>query len=264
VRPIVAALFAPVAALAAISALGTAELATPVQARAEVPARPIAGPPPGAIPIAFWNNQLLYCSIICPYMIQGLVEVPLAVLGTPGVYADAVESTQSVPRSQGIAAASVTGPANAAMTGMIVNDLTLVLPRAQNTLEVAVVEAMKVADVATDPTRADRQGAVGAAFDTGRTRIVDALDQPVRATPPQAAVPATAAQSQAIAAIEAGSALLFQAPEWLLLGAIEIADAAATEMAAGGDVDAALAAGNPQSSEAVIRAADAWRLATGK
>ncbi|NED64721.1 hypothetical protein G3I15_27725, partial [Streptomyces sp. SID10244] len=93
-----------------------------------------------------------------------------------GVFAAAQEQTGSADRATGIAAASITRPANSAMTGIIDNDLNLVLPRAQNALEVAVVEGLTVADTVRSGAP---PGAVGKAVDTGRAKIVDALNAPI-------------------------------------------------------------------------------------
>ncbi|HEY9314055.1 hypothetical protein [Williamsia sp.] len=203
----------------------------------------------GEIPATIIRNQFLYCSIICPYLVQGVTTVPLAAIQSPGVFVSAYSATGSAPRSVGIAAHSVTHPAHAAMTGIIVNDLALVLPRAQNALAVAVVEAMKTAG--------------GQDIDIGRTRILDALNQPVTPNPPSTAITTTESQVAAVDGINTASAVLFQAPELLLLGGTETAEAAATELATTGDVEAARAVGDAHATYWVDQAASVITQATG-
>lgn len=188
----------------------------------------------GEIPATVIRNQVLYCSLICPYLIKGVTTVPIAALGSPGVFVAAYATTGSVPRSTGIAAHSVSKPAHSAMTGIIVNDLTLVLPRAQNALTVAVVEGMKTAG--------------GQDIDTGRARVLEALDQPITPNPPSTAIVTTEQQAAAVDGIETASAVLFQAPELLLLGATETANASADVLAMTGDVNAALATGDAHAT----------------
>ena len=195
----------------------------------------------GEIPAAVIRNQFLYCGLICPYLIDGVTAVPIATAGSPGVFAAAYESTGSVPSSIGVATHSVTEPAHAAMTGIIVNDLTLVLPRAQNALTVAVVEAMKTAD--------------GQDLDTGRTRVLEALDQPITPNPPSTAIVTTEQQAAAVDGINTASAVLFGAPELLLLGTTETANASAGALATTGDIAAAAATGQAHAAYWVDRAA---------
>lgn len=237
------------AGLVVIAALSApALLAAPASAQ-PTPGMPagVSGqpaPPPGAIAWAIARNQLTYCSLICPHIVDGLVEVPVALVRAPGVYAQARALTGSADRALGIASASVTAPARSAMTGIIDNDLQIVLPRAQNALEVAVVEVLTVNDTlqAGAPPSVVRR-----AVDDGRIAILDALNAPVVADPPQIARPSTPAQIAAVDAIEVGSAVLFQAPEIVMAGATESADIAAGHLAVHGDPLAARRAGTRPS-----------------
>ncbi|MGV9709943.1 hypothetical protein ACWDTI_04690 [Gordonia sp. NPDC003424] len=207
---------------------------------ASSPAAPRPAPPPGALVTAFVANQFTYCSLICPHMLDFVVQVPIALVQSPGVYVAARTQGQSPDRATGIAARSVTKPANSAMTGIIGNDVNLVLPRAQNALEVGVVGLLDVADTA----RAGRGPvAVQQSFDTTRADVLDALHAPIVPNPPDIAVPRTPAQAAALDVIDRGSAVLFQAPEMLMAGATESADVAAQKLAATGDMNAAGAAG---------------------
>ncbi|MFW0783632.1 hypothetical protein AAFP35_03850 [Gordonia sp. CPCC 206044] len=225
------------------------------RARSSVSSPP-ESPPPGALLSAFAGNQLKYCSLICPHIIDGLVQVPIALVRAPGVFVDARARTGSTDRATGIAAASVTGPANSAMAGIIGDDLDLVLPRAQNALEVAVVEMIAVADKA-------RAGAppatVGTAFNTARGKTLEALNAPIVPNPPDIATPHTAAQAAALDAIDVGSAILFQAPEQVMAGATDAADIAARRLAATGDVNSARATGMAHLNDTVAQAGEAIR-----
>ncbi|UVF80077.1 hypothetical protein [Gordonia mangrovi] len=206
----------------------------------------VAAPPPGALVTAFATNQLIYCSLICPHIVDFVVDVPRAAVQAPGVYGAARAAGRSSDRALGTALATVTAPARSSMDGIIDNDLNLVLPRAQNALEVAVVEMMHVTDVARSGAGS---AAVGAAFDTGRARILDALTAPIVPNPPQIAAPTTPAQQSALDAIDVGSAVLFQAPEIMMTGATESADVAATELARSGDIDRAREVGAQRFGE---------------
>ncbi len=237
--------------MAVLSAAGF--LALPAEPAAATPAPIRPAPPPGSLIVAFADNQLTYCSLICPHLVDFVVDVPRALVPDPGVYDSARSNGHSIERATGIAAATVTAPARSAMSGIIDNDLNLVLPRAQNALEVAVVEILDVADVAW--SGAD-SAAVGARVDTGRARVLDALTAPIVPNPPQIAVPTTPAQQAALAVVDTGSAVLFQAPEILMTGATESADVAASELAVSGDVDRARAGGMTRFGE-FLDAADA-------
>ncbi|MUL83607.1 MULTISPECIES: hypothetical protein [unclassified Mycolicibacterium] len=61
---------------------------TPPIVRAQV--RLTAAPPLGAIPIAFLRNQAQYCDVICPFIVQGVVTLPLAAAQTPVAFLNAL------------------------------------------------------------------------------------------------------------------------------------------------------------------------------
>ncbi len=87
------------------------------------------------------RNQFQYCSLICPSVLQGAITVPIATVQTPVTFLDSLASTGSPLKAIGAAAASVTGPANAAVTPLINNDVFLVVPKAFHAFDVAIVEA---------------------------------------------------------------------------------------------------------------------------
>ncbi len=219
-------------AATAIVALSIAPLAPPVEARIATVTAPdieLAAAPIGAIPLAFLRNQLTFCSLICPFIVQGAVTVPIGVVEAPAVFLQTLLQSGNLAGALGAAASAVTIPADAAAEGIIGNDLNLVLPKAQNTLEVAVVQALDALSGQTTP---------GAARDT----ILQALNQP----PGMPTVPVGAhglLQVAAVEAINVTSAVAFQAFETVLLGVVQSANAAATTLASTHSVPAAVMAG---------------------
>jgi hypothetical protein len=219
-------------AATAIVALSVVPLAPPVGARIATVTAPdieLAAAPIGAIPLAFLRNQLTFCGLICPFIVQGAVTVPLGVAEVPAAFLQTLVQTGNFVKGVGAAASAVTMPADAAAEGIIGNDLNLVLPKAQDTLEVAVVQAMDVLS---------GQTTLGAARDT----ILQALNQP----PGMPTVPVGAHGLLQVAteeAINVASAVAFQAGETLLLGIVQSANAAATTLATTGSVRAAISAG---------------------
>ena len=141
----------------------------------------------------------------------------------------------------------MTGPANAATTPLINNDVFLVVPKAFHALDVAVVEAFNVGAAVLRP------GEFVDAVQSGRINILGALDNPVG--PPTTPTGATnILQVVSVEVINVTTAVAFQAGELLLAGIVQTADAAAQELAQSGDPVAALAAGAGQASETVATA----------
>jgi hypothetical protein len=235
-----------------IGALVVAPLAPPPAAPAtevhEVRLAAATAPPLGAIPLAFIKNQFQYCSVICPHVVQGAVTVPIATVLTPVTFLGSLQTTGSLLRSVGAAAASVTGAANTAATPIIANDVYRVVPKAFNNLEVAVVEVINVGAAVFQP------GEFLQTVNTARERILAALNQPLPPPAPTETGAETLPQVLAVEAIKVFSAVAFQAGELVLLGLVQTADAAAQELAQSGDPGAALAAGAAQASETVATA----------
>lgn len=207
-----------------------------------------AAPPLGAIPLAFIRNQFQYCSVICPHVVEGLVTVPAALVMAPVTFLGALGATGSPLRAIGAAAASVTGPANAAVTGIIENDVYRVVPKAFNNLEVAVVELVNVASAVLRPDQFLRM------LDTARANILTALNQPLPPPVPTETGARTLPQVLAVETIRVFAAVAFQAGEILLLGVVRTADAAAQELAVSGDPFAAVAAGTATAAESLSTA----------
>ncbi len=224
-------------AAAAMVAFSITPLAPPVEARIAHVAVPdielTAAPIGGAIPPGVSAQSVDVLRLICPFIVQGAVTIPIGVAQAPATFLQTLVQTGNVVGSLGAAAAGVTMPADAAVEKIIGNDLNLVLPKAQDTLEVAVVQAMDVLSGQTTP---------GAA----RNKILDALNQ----SPGQPTVPTGAhglIQVATVEAINVASAVAFQAGETLLLGVVQTANAAATTLASTGNVRAALSAGMTQA-----------------
>ncbi len=204
----------------------------PVDRVAEV--RLTADPVPiGGLLTSFLGNQVIYCSIICPDVVKLVVTVPEGALAAPAAFVEALPSG-NVFKAFGAAAASVTNPLNAAFEPIITNDLNLVLPRAQNALEVGVVGLLNIAS--STPL-----GLVDA-VQTARQNTYDALNDtiPPTLTSPN---PRGLVQVVAVEAIEVASSVAFQAFEEGLLGIVQTVDAAATTLAGTGDPVAAATAG---------------------
>jgi hypothetical protein len=204
-----------------------------------------AAPPPGALLSAAINNQVQFCSIICPFIVQGAVTVPLGAARAPAAFLASLAGTGSLTKSIGAAAASVTGPANAAAEGIILNDVFRVVPKAFNNFEVTVVQLFNVGSAVFQPAEFPQ------AVNTARETILTALNQPLPPPVPTETGAETLPQVVAVEAIKVAVAVAFQAGELLLLGVVQTADATAQELARTGDPAAALAAGATQARDAV-------------
>ncbi|OKH69989.1 hypothetical protein EB74_28760 [Mycobacterium sp. SWH-M5] len=205
-----------------------------------------ASPALGALPLAFLRNQAQYCSVICPFIVQGLVTVPVGAALSPVAFLDSLGTTGSLTRAIGAAAASVTGPANAAAEGIILNDVDRVVPKAFNNLEIAVVQLLRVGAALADPAT------LPDAIDTARQTILDGLNQPLPG--PGVPVPTetgarTLPEVVAVEAIKVAAAVAFQAGELVLLGVVQTADAAAQELARSGDPVRALSGAVEQAGD---------------
>jgi hypothetical protein len=235
-------------AMIGIGALAVAPLAPPPQPHVlPTVSREVqltAAPALGAIPLAFIRNQFQYCSLICPFALQGAITVPLAAVQTPATFLGSLGATGNIFRAVGAAAASVTGPANAAVTPLINNDVFLVVPKAFHALDVAVVEAFNVGAAVLTP------GEFLQAVQTGRTNILNALNQPV-GTPTTPTGATNIFQVVSVEALNVTTAVAFQAGELLLAGVVQVADAAAQELARSGDPAAALAAGATRAGQVI-------------
>ncbi|ABK70461.1 hypothetical protein [Mycolicibacterium smegmatis] len=210
-----------------------------------------ASPALGALPLAFLQNQAQYCSVICPFIVQGLVSVPVGTALSPLAFLDSLGTNGSLTRAIGAAAASVTGPLNDAAEGIILNDVDRVVPKAFNNLEISVVQLLRIGAALADPAT------LPDAIDTARQTILDGLNQPLPG--PGVPVPTetgarTLPEVVAVEAIKVFAAVAFQAGELVLLGVPQTVDAAAQELARSGDPARALSAAVEQAGD-VLRTA---------
>jgi hypothetical protein len=230
---------------------------TPSNPPSEQPARPATrdvrlaadSVPLGAIPAAFLRNQLTFCGLICPSIVQLVTTVPIGVAEAPVNFVAGLQSG-SLLKAIGAAAESVTSPADVATTGIITPDVFVVVPKAVgNTLQVTVVQAIHVGEAVLQP------GQLLPAIETARANILAALN--TKATDPPSPVP-TGAQglldNVAVAAVSIPVAVAFQAGELLLAGAVHSANVTATELADTGNPGKALTAGGAAATHVIDQA----------
>ena len=193
--------------------------------------------PPGGLITSFLANQALYCSIICPLLGETAVTAATTAVRAPSTFLTALQAGDLL-RAIGIAAASVTGPTNAAAQAAILADGTKVAPRALNALEVGVVGRLDILSAA-----ADGLPGIVAAIRAARADTFTALHLPVVPNPTPTATPHGVLQVTAVEALNVVGAIIFPAFNDLLSAAFEVPDAIAQELAVTGNPVRALAAG---------------------
>lgn len=227
---------AAVAAIAAVPLAPAAQAQSAPTATAEVRLA-AAAVPPGGLVTSFLGNQVVYCSIICPLIVETAATAFVTTFQTPGTLLTALQSGD-LWTALGVTAASVTGPTNAAAQAAIVADGTLVAPRALNAFEVGVVGLLNVL-----PAAADGLPGVLEAIQTARQDTYTALNLPIVPNPTPTAVPRGVLQVVVVEAINVVAAIIFPAFNHVLSAVFETPDAMAQELAATGDPVRALAAG---------------------
>jgi hypothetical protein len=193
--------------------------------------------PPGGLVTSFLRNQVIYCSIICPLLVQTGVTAAVATLQTPGTFLTALQSGDLL-KAIGVTAASVTGPTNAAAGEAILADGTEVAPRALNAFEVGVVGLLNVV-----PAAAGGLPGIATAIQTARQDTFTALNLPIVPDPTPTVMPRGVLQVAVVGALNVVAAVIFPAFNDVLAGAFQIPDAVAQELAATGDPVRAVAAG---------------------
>jgi hypothetical protein len=205
--------------------------------------------PLGAIPAAFLRNQLTFCGLICPSIVQLVTTVPIGAAEAPLNFLGTLPSG-SLLKAIGAAAESVTSPADIATAGIITPDVFIVVPKALGTtLDVTVVQAINVAESVVQP------GQLVPAIETAREKILEALNQP--ATNPPSNLPTGAQgvlENVAVGAVNIPVAIAFQAGELLLAGVVHTANVTATELADTGNPGEALAAGGTAATAVIGQA----------
>ena len=210
-------------------------------------------PPLGALLWQFLRNQATDCSLICPFIGQFLTEPPIRFAVIPATFVRELRSGEPLLQAIALTDATVSGAANEALTGVITNDLAAALPRAQHSLEVAVIGLI---DIGT--TAVTAPGRLLGAITTARADLFSALQQQPGPTPPTVH---NVLEEAAVRVIEVASALTFQAPERLLLGVTQTANALFTTLGTTGKVGTALAAVGASVRSTVKESVDLVRQA---
>ena len=233
---------------------GAAVTGIAVVASAAILAAPVTPPPhptqivtedvrltAGAVPIgglitSFLGNQVIYCSLICPLLLETAVTPVVQTLQAPGTFLAALQSG-NVLKAIGAAAASVTGPTNAAAEEAILVDSEIPAQRALNAFETGVLGVLNVLTAAPGGP-----GAILTAIQTARQATFDALNAPIMPNPPSTVMPQGALQVGVISVINVAAAVIFPGFNDFLSAAFETPNAAAQELATTGNPLAAGAA----------------------
>jgi hypothetical protein len=205
-------------------------------------------PPLGALVQQFLANQVTDCSLICPFIIQFATQPLVKFAVIPVTFAQQLQSGQPLLQAIALTDATVSGAANTALTGIMTNDLNAALPRAQHSLETAVIGLLRIGTTAVTAP-----GDLPQAILTARADVFSALQAPPG---PQTPTVRNALEAASVRAIEVASAFLFQAPERLLLGVTQAADALFTTLGATGNVGTALTAVHASVSTTVSESVD--------
>ncbi len=183
--------------------------------------------PPGGLITSFLGNQVIYCSLVCPGLVQTGVTPVVTTLQAPGVFVTALQSGDLL-KAIGATAASVTGPTNAAAAAAIVADGTLVAPRALNAFETLVVGLLNVVPAATGGLPG-----IATAIQAARQDTFTAQNLPIVANPTPTVMPQGVVEVAAVGALNVGGAIIFNGFNDILFGAFATPNAVAQEL--GGD-----------------------------
>ncbi|MDT5017824.1 MAG: hypothetical protein QOD39_3984, partial [Mycobacterium sp.] len=261
-------------AVVSIAAMAAASMAPVTQAQsppnvAQDVRLAAATVPPGGLLTSFLGNQVIYCSLICPLLVQTGVTPVVTTLQTPGTFRTALQSGNLL-KAIGITAASVTGPTNAAAEQAILVDGSIPAKRALNALEVGVVGLLNVV-----PAAAGGLPGVVTAIEVARQDTFTALNLPVMPNPAPTVMPHGVVQVAVVGALNVGGAVIFPAFNDVLSGAFQTPDAVAQELATTGDpvravsagvntAAAALAAAETVIADSVVTAISDIRTASGQ
>lgn len=196
-----------------------------------------ASVPPGGLISSFLHNQTVYCSIICPLLAQTGATAVTTGLQAPGTFLAAL-STGDVLKAIGVAAASVTGPTEAAAQRAIDADAAIPAQRALNAFQVGVVGLLNVL-----PAVQRGVPGVAAALNKARQDTYVALNLPFVPNPEPTVMPRGVFQVAVVAAINVVAAVIFPAFNYVLAGVFEVPDAMAQELARTGNPVRAVSAG---------------------
>jgi hypothetical protein len=201
--------------------------------------------PPGGLISSFLRNQTVYCSIICPLLAQTGVTAVTTTLQAPGTFLAAL-SAGDVLKAIGAAAASVTGPTEAAAQRAIDADAAIPAQRALNAFQVGVVGLLNVL-----PAAKDGPAGVAAALNKARQDTYEALNLPFVPNPEPTVMPRGVFQVAVIAAINVVAAVIFPGFNYVLAGVFEAPDAMAQELARTGNPVRAVSAGIKTAGDVV-------------
>jgi hypothetical protein len=204
--------------------------------------------PPGGLVTSFLGNQVVYCTLICPLLIETGVTPIVTTLAAPGTFLTAFQSGDLL-KAIGATAASVTGPTNAAAQQAILVDGEIPAQRALNAFEVGVIGLLNIPPAATGGLPA-----ILAAIQTARQDTFTALNLPIMPNPTPTVMPRGALQVAVLGVINVGAAVIFPGFNDILSGVFQTPDAIAQELAATGSPIRALAAGVNTAATAVTAA----------
>ncbi|MGE0214903.1 hypothetical protein [Mycolicibacterium sp.] len=204
--------------------------------------------PPGGLIASVIGNQFRYCAIICPLVVDAALTAAVTGVRAPGTFLAALRSADLF-RALGIAAASVTGPTNAAAQAAILADGSQVAPRALNAFQNAVVGLLDVI-----PALADGVPGVLGALQKFREDTYTALNRPIVPDPEPTVDPQGVLQVAVVESINIGAAVIFPAFNHVLSSVFDVPDAFAQELATSGDPIRAVVAGVRSLAEHLIAA----------
>lgn len=235
--------------LGVVAVLASAALvvAPPVRSRVDhdVTLTASTSVPPGGLISSFLRNQTVYCSIICPLLAHTGVTAVSTTLQAPGTFLAAL-SAGDVLKAIGAAAASVTGPTEAAAQRAIDADAAIPAQRALNAFQVGVVGLLNV-----PPAAKDGLAGIAAAMNRARQDTYDALNLPFVPNPEPTVMPRGVFQVAVVAAINVIAAVIFPGFNSILAGVFEVPDAMAQELARSGNPVRAVSSGISTAAEVV-------------
>ncbi|MEZ0053142.1 hypothetical protein ABIA30_004169 [Mycobacterium sp. MAA66] len=193
--------------------------------------------PPGGLITSFLHNQTVYCSLICPLLVQTGVTAVSTMLQVPGTLFAALQS-HNLLQAIGVAAESVTGPTDTAIEKAIAVDAAIPAQRALNAFEVGVVGLLNIIPAVTGGP-----SAILAAIGQARLDTFNALNAPFVPNPTPTVMPHGVVEVAVVQAINVVAAVIFPAFNDVLAGAFQVPNAVAKELAATGNPVQALLAG---------------------
>lgn len=211
-----------------------------------------ASPAPGAILGTVLSNQLGNFQLQWPYVREGVVDAPTAVLVAPLTFLGAVGSGASPLAIIGITGGSITQPVSDAWDGIIVTDLEQILPRAQNSLLSTIVAGFNVGESVTGGLPAYLDALV-----TGRDQVFNAVSQPLSVYPDQQPpLPDTLPEVVAVESVNVLSGVVFGGGELVALGILQAPNDFYQTLAEGGSLGDAVGASAARLEQRVGQGVD--------